>query len=314
LKIEEYPNDPHGNFEALWKIIDEHYCFFDYKAVDWDSIHAAYSPKISSTMNEEELFNTLNAMLQELKDGHVNLTSPFNVGRYWKWFEDYPPNFSSDLIENYLKTDYSISGGIRYTILSDNVGYIYYGDFSSSISNQGLNHILGRMAECDGLIFDVRNNGGGHLSNVETLVSWFIEHKTLVSYIRHKTGKGHNDFSTPYPRYIEPSSGFYPKPVVVLTNRSCYSATNDFVNAMRCCPKTTIIGDRTGGGSGLPFNSELPNGWSVRFSACPVLDATMQHIEFGIDPDIHAELNSSDIAYGKDTMIELARKLLKTGK
>ena len=28
---EEYNDDPRGNFEALWHIIDEHYCFFDYK-------------------------------------------------------------------------------------------------------------------------------------------------------------------------------------------------------------------------------------------------------------------------------------------
>ena len=28
----------------------------------------------------------------------------------------------------------------------------------------------------------------------------------------------------------------------------------------------------TGGGSGLPFSSELPNGWSVRFSASPMYE------------------------------------------
>ena len=28
---EQFANTPQGNFEALWKIIDEHYCFLDYK-------------------------------------------------------------------------------------------------------------------------------------------------------------------------------------------------------------------------------------------------------------------------------------------
>ena len=28
---DELPNTRQGNFEALWKMIDEHYCFFDYK-------------------------------------------------------------------------------------------------------------------------------------------------------------------------------------------------------------------------------------------------------------------------------------------
>ena len=26
---EEYADNPRGNFEALWKIVDEHYCYFD---------------------------------------------------------------------------------------------------------------------------------------------------------------------------------------------------------------------------------------------------------------------------------------------
>ena len=27
----EYADNARGNFEALWRAIDEHYCFFDYK-------------------------------------------------------------------------------------------------------------------------------------------------------------------------------------------------------------------------------------------------------------------------------------------
>jgi hypothetical protein len=60
----------------------------------------------------------------------------------------------------------------------------------------------------------------------------------------------------------------------------------------------------------MPFSSELPNGWSVRFSASPSLDAKMQHIEFGIEPDIICYLDSADIARGVDTLIERARQIL----
>lgn len=31
IREEEVNNTPQGNFEALWKIIDEQYCFLDYK-------------------------------------------------------------------------------------------------------------------------------------------------------------------------------------------------------------------------------------------------------------------------------------------
>jgi len=60
----------------------------------------------------------------------------------------------------------------------------------------------------------------------------------------------------------------------------------------------------------LPFSSELPNGWSVRFSACPSFDVDMQHTEFGIDPDVKVDMSDEDCARGVDTIIETARKLL----
>ena len=35
-------------------------------------------------------------------------------------------------------------------------------------------------------------------------------------------------------------------------------------------PNVVQVGDTTGGGSGFPLSSELPNGWSVRFSSSPI--------------------------------------------
>jgi C-terminal processing protease CtpA/Prc len=131
------------------------------------------------------------------------------------------------------------------------------------------------------------------------------------TYLRHKTGSGHDDFSDPLAIYLDPDNGVrWQKKVIVLTNRHCFSATNDFVNTMRCLPGVTILGDRTGGGSGMPFTSELPNGWTVRYSASPYFDAQMNQIEFGIDPDVQVSLSSDDVTRGVDTLIETARKLL----
>jgi len=79
---------------------------------------------------------------------------------------------------------------------------------------------------------------------------------------------------------------------------------------MKCCPNVKIVGDRTGGGAGLPFTSELPNGWAVRFSACPMYDKNKQMTEFGIDPDYKVNLTSEDFHRGKDTIIEFARHLV----
>ena len=305
---DEYTVNPRENFEALWKILDENYCFFDYKAIDWDEVHSRYAVQIQDSMNQFELFDLMAKMLSELKDGHTNLYSSFNVARYWDWYKDYPPNFYEELNDAYLGKDYKIAGGMEYKkMANDRIGYVRYSSFSSTLGESNLDYMFYHFKECQALVIDIRNNGGGSLANSERFASRFIQEKTNVGYIMHKTGKGHNDFSEPYPIVLEPTERIrWSRTVVVLTNRHCYSAANDFVMKMRMFPHVTIMGDKTGGGSGFPFTSELPNGWSVRFSACPMLDNEKQLTEFGIEPDIPVSITESDLLGGKDTIIEEA--------
>ena len=129
----EYNDSPQGNFEALWKMIDEHYCFFREKQVNWDSIHRVYAPRFNDAMTDRQLFEVLDNMLAELRDGHVNLTSSFNVARYWAFHESYPSNYSDTLIRRYLGTDYQIASGLKYRILDDNIGYIRSATATSTI-------------------------------------------------------------------------------------------------------------------------------------------------------------------------------------
>ena len=311
----EYENTPEGNFEALWKIIDEHYCFFDYKqqtyGLDWQAAYNKYKERARGNITSYQLFEVLTDMLSELRDGHVNLSTSFDYGRYWKWHEDYPTNFSDTLQRRYLGTDYHIAASALYRILDDNIGYLYVGSFANGIGEGNLDEIIRYFMFSNGLIIDIRGNGGGDLTNAQKLAARFCQEKTLTGYIQHKTGKGHNDFSSMEPEYIEPSANLrWHKKVVVLTNREVYSAANDFVKCMKCFPNVTIVGDQTGGGAGLPFTSNLPNGWTVRFSACPSYDRDRQQTEFGIAPDYHIDLSEDDFRQGIDTIIEFARKHL----
>ena len=312
---DEYADTPQGNFEALWKIIDEHYCFFDYKqheyGLDWQQVRSKYEKQINKNMTQEQLFEVLSNMLGELRDGHVNLSAAHDMARYWQWYEMHPANYSDSLIRRYMGTDYRLAAGLQYKILDDNIGYIRYESFTNGIGTGNLSEVLNYMLLCRGIIIDIRNNGGGDLTNAEKLAGRFVNEKTLVGYIQHKTGTGHSDFSEMKPRYLEPAASLrWQKPVCVLTNRHCYSAANEFTMYMKALPMAKIVGDRTGGGAGMPFSSSLPNGWVVRFSAVPMYDAQRQSTEFGIDPDYQVSLTQQDFLKGEDTIIEFARKIL----
>ena len=308
---EEYADTVEGNFEALWHIIDEHYCFFAEKQVDWDAVHATYSKAAKGKLTRSQLFEVCSDMLSELRDGHVNLYSTFDVGRYWAWHEDYPANYSDTLVDRYLGKDYKIAASLRYKTLDDNIGYVRYASFSSTFGESNLDAVLFDLAPCRALIIDIRSNGGGLITSAEKFAARFTNEERLVGYIQHKTGKGRNDFSEMQEQRLKPSSDVrWQKKVAVLTNRGVFSAANEFVKYMKCFPNVIIVRDRTGGGAGVPFSSQLPNGWSIRFSACPMYDRDKQCTEFGIAPDYAVGLTDADFARGIDTVIETARRLL----
>lgn len=311
---DELDNNPRGNFEALWKIMDEHYCFFKEKNVDWNAVHAKYAQQVDNSMTESQTFEVLTHMLSELRDGHVNLYTSFDVGRYWAWHENYSSNVSDTLIRRYLGTDYRIASGLKYRILDDNVAYVRCTTFENALGDGNLDQMLLYLAPCKGLILDLRGNNGGRLTSAEQLAARFCNEKTKVGYMRHKTGKGHDDFSSLEAQYIKPSKGVrWQKPVVLLANREVYSAANEFVKYMKVFPKCTVVGDSTGGGGGLPFSSELPNGWAIRYSACPMYDVDYRLAEPGVAPDVEVSLIQEDFNRNLDSIIEYAHRLLSQG-
>ena len=316
VEEDQFSNSPTGNYDALWSIIDERYCFFEQArqqhGLDWDDVYHKYKPQVQAAESNAELFDIYGNMLRELKDGHVNLTSDYGTTYYWDWSLNHPLNFSDSLQRNYLGNDFRLTNGIKYTTLPSNIGYMYVGSFEGSISSDNVSLMLLRLAESKGIIIDIRNNGGGMLTSAEELAAHFVSGKTHCGYIQHKTGKGHNDFSSPEKLYIEPNGVIWKKPVVVLTNRAVYSSANHFVMLVKPLPQVVVIGDKTGGGSGLPLNSTLPNGWTVRFSACPILDIEGKHTEFGITPHEEVHITSADWNNGRDTIIERAIELINS--
>ena len=314
---EQRSNTAQNNIDLLWTIIDERYCFFEEKGVDWNAIREKYVRGWENYTNPSStrLFNTMVQMLEELRDGHVCLDNGNFSRCYSGWHSGFPENFDGGRIRSYVNQDRNydrLSNGTIFSILSDGVGYIRCPTFSGKFNRIDLDNAIARFNERNvaGVIIDVRNNGGGYVAEAYLLASKFARERTRVGYVRYKTGRGHSDFSDFFPRYVEPGGAnqFHGK-VVILTNRRVYSAANLFVSVMRSLPQVRVIGDQTGGGGGIPITLELYNGWAVKLSTNPVFDIKQNSIEQGIAPDQSIALtgnNNNRDNSNRDNIIEAA--------
>ncbi|MEA3450941.1 MAG: S41 family peptidase [Bacteroidota bacterium] len=304
---------PNEIFEQVWSFADANYSFFDYKGINWDSVKSVYEPKISDEMTDEALFDTLANMLFLLRDGHVNLKSDFDFSRNWHWYLDYPSNFSFDLLErNYFNHQEQYMGGFVIHDFDD-VGYIYYSSFMNMVNQDDLNYIFEKFENHKGLILDFRNNGGGAILNIFAIANRFTDTEINVAYEIHKNGPKHEDFTEKEYHTLTPieDAESYTKPVVILTNRLCYSATNFIVTLMRELPNVTIIGDKTGGGGGIPSYTELSNGWIIRVSTSRLFTLDGFNVENGVEPDIKIDQNDTDTNNGIDTILEEALNFIR---
>ena len=158
--IDEYENDNRGNFEALWTALDEHYCFFKEKGVDWNEVHDRYAARVYPKMQRRAFFNLCAEMLDELRDGHTNLSAPFATSYYRGWWSGYPQNYDARLIQqHYLNFKYFSLGAVDYGMLLNNIGYMHYSSFSSSLGEGNMDYIMVYFAGADGLIIEMRTNG-----------------------------------------------------------------------------------------------------------------------------------------------------------
>lgn len=280
--------NPQENLDYLWEQCDEKYSYFELKGVDWDQVKVKYSSKVYDGMYDDSLFTVMGEMLSELKDDHTNLISPFNVSRFGVKYQA-QDNFDWRIIEDhYLSTDYYISGPFSHDYLANNrIGYVRFPAFTGTIDDFNLDFVLTRYQFTEGLIIDMRENGGGAVSDVFKILSRLVDQPTTVYYSRIKSGKGHNEFSQPEAAVVQPSNAVrYLKPIIMLVDRGTYSAGSFTSLATKAIPNVQLMGDTTGGGLGLPNGGQLPNGWTYRFSITQTLDLNMKpDYEMGVPPD-----------------------------
>jgi C-terminal processing protease CtpA/Prc len=261
----------------------------------------------------------MSSMLSNLKDGHVNLTTPYGTYAYTGWYSQYPTNFiSTTAVAHYFSADYGTTAGgyLRYARIADSIGYIYIGPNllgDQTLWSQAIDVIINTLKECKGIIVDIRNNGGGNDALGNIVAGRFADQLRVYSYVRYRSGPSHSDFTDYQAVTIEPQGPRqFTKPVALLTNRHCFSSAEGTILMMKALPNVTVIGDTTGGGSANPITLTLPNGWSYRVSRW--IQYTAQKTIFegtGLPPNIPLWISSADAIAGRDAILERAIQFLR---
>jgi C-terminal processing protease CtpA/Prc len=305
-------SDPYKNFDYLWEQVDKKYSYFGLKDIDWQSIKSTYRSQLTEDMTEEALFDVLSNMLNELKDDHTNLISPFNVSVYTQPVQENLNYHPTTVWEHYV-AERKITGSFQHGIIDGkNIAYIRYSSFMNTPSHAHLSYLISLYGATNGLILDLRQNGGGNSFNVPIILERFNDKDRTVGYFITRNGKNHDDFGPQEPfNLLKSEQSTYLKPVAVLIDKGSYSATTMFAVATKSMPNLVLIGDTTGGGGGLPNGGELPNGWTYRFSISQLLDINgNNYAENGVPPDIYQLFDWSDLT--KDEIVD--RALLELGE
>ena len=138
--------------------------------------------------------------------------------------------------------DWSI-GVIEVPSFYRDYGALSRGDKDYKSTTKDVKRLIGELEEkgIDGLVIDLRDNGGGHLTEATALSGLFIDNGPVVQ-LRHENGRINRlDDPDPVPRVA------YNGPLAVLVNRYSASASEIFAAAIQDYRRGVIIGQRTFG-------------------------------------------------------------------
>ena len=147
----------------------------------------------------------------------------------------------SEIIE--VKND---SGNYRFGVITIPTFYLdveafYNRDPEFKSTTKDVQRLLGEMADqnIDGVILDLRNNGGGFLQEATTLTDLFIDPGPIVQVRDANEVVSRNHRS----RY----NAYYRGPLMVMTNRLSASASEIFAGAIQDYERGFVVGEQTFG-------------------------------------------------------------------
>ena len=203
------------------------------------------------------------------------------------WVRYFPPLGAGmggpDLDETWLNHGYP---SVR--ILDGNVAYV---DVRSFTANADADHAsdaaMTLVKDCDAVILDLRNNGGGTTPAMARLAGYFFGDSAHLSDLHWRdTGDTIHVWT-----HAHPAVSLDRQPMYILTSRRTFSAAENFAYSLQSLRRATIVGETTRGGAHTAKGLvNLGHGIRALIPAGEVLDPTTKANweRVGVKPDIAA--------------------------
>jgi carboxyl-terminal processing protease len=149
------------------------------------------------------------------------------------------------------------------------------------------------------LILDLRDNGGGLLTEAIQVASQFLD-EGVVLYERHRDAEGKS-----YP--VQKGGSARDVPLVVLINGGTASAAEIVAGALQDHERGGLIGERTFGKGSVQFIYDLSDGSSLHVTSAQWFTPNWHQINGrGLTPDIEVPLTDENRTQGRDPQLERA--------
>lgn len=148
-----------------------------------------------------------------------------------------------------------------FGMIDDKVGYINLNSFTDECSKDVRRAFIElRQSGMKGLVFDLRNNGGGSLQEALKIVNMFVPKDIMLLETKGKIARSNNKYTTT----AEPIDTVMP--IVVLVNGITASASEITSGSLQDLDRAVVLGTRTYGKGLVQLPMELPHNASMKLT------------------------------------------------
>lgn len=200
---------------------------------------------------------------------------------------------------------------VSYEMLEGNIGYIILDQFTDSaveqfrealtdLNNQGMK----------GLIVDVRENPGGLLTSVKSILSMFLPEKQLILYSMTKEGQKTCYYSEEG-KIVDDSL-----PMIVLIDEDSASAAEVFSGTLKHYQRAELVGVTSFGKGIMQSTFKLSDGTGIKLTTGKYYLPDDSNIHgIGIEPDYEVEMpedvkNIWALEHSEDTQLSKAIEII----